>query len=408
LSPAAAEGLSASIVNRAALVRGIQGIVAITLLTFAWITWRGIAHQQADLVAGLGTVRPLWLVLATVLALQEGVCGGLRMYVLGRVLCPTLTPRTAIASEFVLMFVGGVTPGQLGAPVAQVATLVEGGMPLADIATAELLTAFCTIFFFLVSAAALLVLRTQGLLVLPGAAQLDYLVGFSVLVFGASFVMLVLSVVHPPLLKGVFRLGSRIVGPVWHGLRGLLGRIQRVAPVVQHDRLKPGVVSAQLIAAVDRVHLGFMIYLRRGKGALGLAFLLTVGFFWARFTAAFLILKGLGLPTTPESFVTVGPPVVQVIVVQTMLNFALYLSPTPGASGIAETLSTRLMSPWVRGVYEIPYLVLWRFIALFLCMMVGGTYVFRYLGTDVLERRAKEAREADDKAAAAVTTSPEL
>jgi hypothetical protein len=33
-------------------------------------------------------------------------------------------------------------------------------------------------------------------------------------------------------------------------------------------------------------------------------------------------------------------------------------------------------------------------LALFLCMFVGGAYVFRYLGTDVLERRAKEAAEA--------------
>ncbi len=392
--------------NRAALIRGIQGIVAITLITFAFLTWRAVSRQQADMAAGLGTVQPQWLVLAVALALQEGVCGGLRMFVLGRVLCPHLTPRTAVASEFVLMFVGGVTPGQLGAPVAQVATLVEGGMPLAAIATAELLTAFCTILFFLLSAATLLILRSQGLLQLPGAAQLDYLVGFSFLVFGSCFVMLILSVVHPPLLKGVFRGGARLVGPAWHAILRLLARVDRLAFLVLHDALRPGVISTQLVAAVDRVHAGFLVYLQRGKAALAMAFLLTVGFFWARFTAAFFILKGLGLSTTPDTFVTVGPPVIQVILVQTMLNFALYLSPTPGASGIAETLSTRLMSPWVQGVYEIPYLVLWRLIALFLCMFVGGTYVFRYLGTDVLERRAREAKEAD-KPRGPVTDSPE-
>ncbi|MFO0630173.1 MAG: hypothetical protein U0325_31735 [Polyangiales bacterium] len=83
---------------------------------------------------------------------------------------PTLSVRTAIASEFVLMFVGGITPGQVGAPVAQVATLVEGGMPFAAIATAELLTAFCTISFFLASATTLLVFRRAGwLVVVPGA-----------------------------------------------------------------------------------------------------------------------------------------------------------------------------------------------------------------------------------------------
>ena len=80
----------------------------------------------------------------------------------------------------------------------------------------------------------------------------------------------------------------------------------------------------------------------------------------------------------------------QVVLIQALLNFALYLSPTPGASGVAEAGSTALMSPWVKGPYELPYLVLWRVLALFLCMFVGGIYVFRYLGTDVLEKRIKE------------------
>jgi uncharacterized membrane protein YbhN (UPF0104 family) len=88
---------------------------------------------------------------------------------------------------------------------------------------------------------------------------------------------------------------------------------------------------------------------------------------------------------------------VQIVLVQALLNFALYLSPTPGASGIAEAGSTALMSPWVGGVYALPYLVLWRILALFLCMFVGGVYVFRYLGTDVLEERIK-ATEAEKKA----------
>lgn len=52
------------------------------------------------------------------------------------------------------------------------------------------------------------------------------------------------------------------------------------------------------------------------------------------------------------------------------------------------------MAPWVSGVYELPYLVLWRILALFLCMFVGGIYVFRYLGTDVLEKQVNEVNAA--------------
>src|SRR4051794_18932607 len=134
--------------NRRALVRGIQLIVAITLLTLAAITWHENSANPADLLNGLANIKPPWLVIAAICALQEGVCGGLRIFVLGRVLSKELKVRTAIVSEFVLMFCAGVTPGQLGAPASQVAVLVNGGMRLVDVATAELLTASCTIIFF--------------------------------------------------------------------------------------------------------------------------------------------------------------------------------------------------------------------------------------------------------------------
>ncbi|GEM_PF-1290818 len=380
--------------NRAALIRGIQLIVALTLATFAYLLWRAVAVKRADLAEGLSDLHPLWILVAVGFALQEGVCGGTRMYVLGRVLCPKLTWRTAVASEFVLMFVAGVTPGQLGAPVAQVATLVEGGMPFDAIATAELLTAFCTLLFFLLSAAVLLALRTQGLLVVPGAAGLDWLMGLSTVVFGSALLSLILCVVHPPLLKWAFRVGGRALAVLWHPLRLGLARLPWFKGLRESPSLQRGVVGERLQRAVDRVHEGFMVYVRRGRWAVAQAFLLTVAFFWARFSVAFFILKGLGLSTTPRSFVAVGPDFAQVITVQSLLNFALYLSPTPGASGIAEAGSNTLMSPWVPAAYELPYLVLWRMLALFLCMFVGGAYVFRYLGTDVLERRAKEAEEA--------------
>jgi hypothetical protein len=49
------------------------------------------------------------------------------------------------------------------------------------------------------------------------------------------------------------------------------------------------------------------------------------------------------------------------------------------------------MIPWVHAPYELPFLVLWRGLSLFLCMFVGGMYVFRYLGTDVLTAQVRAA-----------------
>jgi hypothetical protein len=384
-------------VNRAHLVRGIQLIVGITLATFAFLIYRGIAHKQADLSAGFAHLKPGWLVLAAVLALQEGVCGGLRMFVLGRVLCKELKLRTAIISEFVLMFCAGATPGQAGAAPSQVAVLVLGGMRFVDVANASLLTAACTVTFFLAAALLIYLMRLSGALVIEGGAQINYLLGFTVAVFGSSLVALILAAAYPPLLKGIIRAAAVPFGRVARGVLRLLGRVERFRAGAEKQLAKPDLFKTRFLRSVDEFHEGFRIYLRRGKRAYLMAQLLTFGFFCSRFAVAYFILLGLGIPTTPKTFVTIGPPIVQVVLIQSLLNFALYLSPTPGASGIAEAGSNALMSPWVSGAYELPYLVLWRILALFLCMFVGGIYVFRYLGTDVLEKRIKE-NEATKKA----------
>jgi glycosyltransferase 2 family protein len=383
--------------NRRTIVRGIQLIVGITLATFAYLIYDAIYTHKENLAAGFQDVRPGWLVLAAALALQEGVCGGLRIWVLGRVLSRDLLVRTAIVSEFVLMFCAGVTPGQAGAPPAQVAVLANGGMRLVDVATAELLTAACTISFFLATALLIFVLRQSGHFVVPGGEGIDVLLGFSVVFFGTGLVAIVVCAAYPPLLKGLVAGFARAASPAFRALLRLAVRLGVFRARAEKALAHPGSMRVRAAASIDDFHRGFGVYLRRGKRAYAAAQLLTVAFFVSRFAVAYFILLGLGIRTTPSTFVTVGPPIVQVVLVQALLNFALYLSPTPGASGIAEKSSSALMSPWVAGPHEIPFLILWRLISLFLCMFVGGVYVFRYLGTDVLEQRIKE-NEAQKRA----------
>ncbi|WP_437323868.1 lysylphosphatidylglycerol synthase transmembrane domain-containing protein [Sorangium sp. So ce381] len=385
--------------NRATLIRGIQLIVTLTLASFAYVLYNEIHDKQASLTAAFAHVRPGWLLVGAVLALQEGVFGGLRIWSLGRVLWPELRLRTAVTSEFVLMFCAGVTPGQAGAAPSQAAVLVHGGMRLVDVATAELLTASCTITFFLLSALVIFALQQGGMLVVQAGPQIEWLLIFTVAMFGSALVALIAAAAYPPLLKGIVRALSVPLGKLLRAV--LLGarRVPRLRARAEAALAAPGATTARLLLSVDEFHQGFRIYMRRGKRAYAAALLLTFGFFCSRFAVAYFILLGLGIPTSPSTFVAVGPPIVQVVLIQTLLNFALYMTPTPGASGVAELGSNALMSPWVHGAFVVPYVVLWRVLTLFLCMFVGGVYVFRYLGTDVLEERVKQT-EAEKRALA--------
>ncbi|MCO4761853.1 MAG: flippase-like domain-containing protein [Myxococcales bacterium] len=347
--------------TRSRLLRGLRIFVGITLVTFGYLIYSAIASKQADLALGLRDLKPGWLVVAAIFALQEGIWGGTRLFLLGRVLWPEIKLRTAISSEFVLMFAAGVTPAQAGSVPAQVAVLMHSGMRFVHAATAELLVATCTIVFFLGSALTILVMQQTGAMELAGGSKLHALVGLSVVVFGLALTAIVLAALSPGFLKKVIAL--------------VLGRPLRRWPNLLQ----------RILLTVDDFHAGIRLYAQRGKLAYLGAVALTFGFFCSRFAVAYFILLALGIPTEPTSFVTIGPPIVQIVLVQALLNFALYLSPTPGASGIAEAGSTWLMAPWVQGVFALPYLVLWRFLALFLSMIVGGVYVFRFLGTTALE-----------------------
>ncbi len=388
--------------NRRTIVRGIQLIVGITLATFTWLLYSSIREDSvhghpADFAAGFANLQPIWLLVATVLALQEGIFGGLRVYVLGRVLSAELKVRTAIVSEFVLMFCAGVTPLQAGAAPAQVAVLANGGMRLVDVATASLLTAMCTATFFLASIIGIFVLRGRGEFVVTDLPQLDWLLGLSVAVVGTSFTSMILCAAYPPLLKAIVRLLAVPFGVLYRGVLRLIYISMRRRTWAANALEKRGAVRDRLLLSVDEFNRGFRVYLERGKLAYLTAQLLTFGFFCSRFAVAYFILLGLGLPVTPKTFVTLGPPIVQIILVQVLLNFAIYLSPTPGASGVAEAGSSAIMSPWVQPPFVIAYLIIWRILSLFLCMFVGGIYVFRYLGTDVLEQRTKDI-EAEKRA----------
>ncbi|MBK8255518.1 MAG: flippase-like domain-containing protein [Polyangiaceae bacterium] len=383
--------------NRRSIVRGIQIIVGITLATFAYLTFDSFRSNPEGVRIGFSNLKPGWLLLGAVLALQEGVCGGLRIWSLSRVLYPALRVRTAIISEFVLMFAAGVTPGQAGAAPAQVAVLMTGGMKFADVATVELLVASCSITFFLLSALLIFVLGQMGLFVVHGNVPIGPLLGVGVTVFGTFLVLLIFSAAYPPLAKGVVRAFAAILAPPWHALLRLLTKIQRTRAWAEKAIERRGELRARMLLTVDDFHHGFRVYAKRGKTAYFVAFLLTFGFFCSRFAVAYFILLGLGLPVTPSDFVTIGPPIVQVILVQALLNFVLYLSPIPSAGGLAETSSRAVMSKWVPQAFEVPYVLVWRLLTQFLCMFVGGMYVFRYLGADVLESQVEKV-EAEKRA----------
>ncbi|MEW6289122.1 MAG: lysylphosphatidylglycerol synthase transmembrane domain-containing protein [Thermodesulfobacteriota bacterium] len=96
----------------------------------------------------------------------------------------------------------------------------------------------------------------------------------------------------------------------------------------------------------------------------------------ANFLIASAILHGLNCQV----------PVPQVLMVQFVLYFLLYFTPTPGGSGIAEGGGYALFAALVPIHFLGVFVILWRFFTVYLWAFIGGILVVKTLGFDMLER----------------------
>lgn len=110
------------------------------------------------------------------------------------------------------------------------------------------------------------------------------------------------------------------------------------------------------------------------KKALVLVIICTIIHLFILYSLIPLILLGLGLKI---SFT-------KVIMLQLILSFMIYLSPTPGGSGIAEGGFSILFAPFVPHHLLGITLVLWRFFGSYLRIITGALVVFKLFGIEYL------------------------
>ncbi len=91
---------------------------------------------------------------------------------------------------------------------------------------------------------------------------------------------------------------------------------------------------------------------------------------------AYAILAGLGFYIAP----------LDVIMIQFVLYFFLYFTPTPGGSGVAEGGSYLMFSAYVPTHILGVFVVLWRFFTAYLWLILGGIFITRSIGLNIVEK----------------------
>ncbi|MEW5804593.1 MAG: flippase-like domain-containing protein [bacterium] len=79
-------------------------------------------------------------------------------------------------------------------------------------------------------------------------------------------------------------------------------------------------------------------------------------------------------------------PVLQVVMVQFILYFLLYFTPTPGGTGVAEGGCYLIFSCSVPNHLLGIFIILWRFFTIYIWVVLGGLLITKTIGLDILEK----------------------
>lgn len=356
----------ASVLTPRLLLRGFLIFVAISVLGYAGVLLYG--NNLPAFLDALGRVRWAWILVGLALASMDWFGGGLRNWVLVRHVHPDPPLGGMILSGGMGAWAAYLTPLNSGAGPMMIYAMRRAGVPLPLAVTTTLMSFIATVLFFAIAGPLAIVMGAGHSLGhhgnVLGLTLYDLFLGSLGLFVGIG-VVLVIVIVFPGLARG------------WlHALAEKLSRrSSRVAERIEGLR-----------RGIDEAH-GSVLAFNSPRGWLAL--------FWAtllsgpshanKLLAGYVALRAVGIEAQ----------FVDVLLVQTLITFLLYFAPTPGASGIAELLSTAVMSSVYLPKELSPlYTLIWRCILSYFTLAFGFAVFSRWV-----HRRLKDMPSLDDDTA---------
>lgn len=165
-------------------------------------------------------------------------------------------------------------------------------------------------------------------------------------------------------------------GDLERGIRKIRMRLGRCRFLARH--------AETLEKALDRWIEDFgsclKAFLKVKKRIIVAVVLLTMLSISANYLIAFAILKGLGFYLSP----------LEIVMIQFVLYFFLYFAPTPGGAGVAEGGGYLMFAAFVPTYLLGVFIILWRFFTAYLWMILGGVFITRSIGMNVIEKMPSE------------------
>lgn len=322
-------------------------------LVFIASTAAGIAvvyHQFADRSFAFDTrlLRPGTLISVGLLLCAYFASDGLRLYCTLRALRYRIPLKAVAQLVFVNLFFSNVTPMATGGGFAQVWYLRSQGVPVGRATAATTLrTVIAVAFIFLLTPVFLFnleVFRSRTL-----ATEVSFALALLALLYLTFFAIVILR--------------TRWLIRILDGILSVLTRLRLLS--ASRQRRWRYWLRRELL----RFSRSFGVYLRGDRRWIALSIGFTAVFLISLFSFPALLIDALGYQV--NYLTTCG-----LLVVTT---FIMYFSPTPGASGISESVFGSFFRDILGGEHLLLVIVAWRFLTIYLGMIIGWVLFQRVL-----------------------------
>lgn len=276
----------------------------------------------------------------------------LRLTVLSAAIGHRLPLFSSLRTILVGMFFGAITPLQSGMMLVETYLMYKAGVPLGRAVSIDVIKHIQTMGMLAVCGVLLLVFDSG----LSTPRLVRYMYYYVVFFFVVLMALFLIAYLFPRQTLGL--------------VDRIMGRLQR------HGVVQNPATSAAVRGMAEDCLQAMHQYLHHRRGRLGFLFslVITLGFLAVQFLMAPVVFQGLGVPVSWLSAVQA----------QIILIPALYFSPTPGGSGVAEggfaLLFATLIPEHLIGVS----VILWRFFSSFLGVVIGGLLTIGAINFDMV------------------------
>lgn len=340
--------------NKNVIIKGALWFALITVITIAGIFFY---NNTGNTVKALQHISYKYIAICFVMLFVDLQLGSWRNHIYVRKLAPAVSHWVSFRANVANMFMGAVTPAHGGAGPAQIFVYTSNGVTFIDAFAISLINMGATLIFMpLAGFVAITLMDTSS--VSSFVPQM--------LKFGFTFFLLFLMAFILAFWK-----------PLWVGaiIKKIAAGLSAIFP---NRKQKLSAWAEKSFLNISKYQETCSVIIRKHPFLFPLSLLITTLLYLNKYCLQWVILMGLG----------VNANLVQVIAFQVIIQFGIYFAPSPGGSGFAEVLISKLFGTIIPATLLPIFTLLQRSFLLFFPAMVGAYVVINLLRKQTMKKAA--------------------